>query len=103
MAIIKGEATAEPTPASTPGKAYPIVSIALQGSLNQARLGHGGIAMANGSILAIGGSTQPVQDGSWNESALLQSCEVYTDGTWYNSSSLIHPRAHFQVHSFQTF
>lgn len=55
--------------------------------------------------MAIGGSTLPEQDGSWNESSLLTSCEMFVNGTWYNSSNLTHPRANFQVslHRLLTF
>ena len=74
-----------------------LICTSSQGSLNQPRLAHQGVALLNGSVMAIGGSTVPQQDGTWNESTLLNSCEVLVDGVWYNSSNLTHPRANFQV------
>ena len=65
--------------------------------MNQARTGHQGVALKNGSIMAIGGSSTPQEDGTWNETNLLISCELYINGTWQNSSNLTYPRADFQV------
>ena len=69
--------------------------------MSQPRLGHQGVALLNGSIMAIGGSTVPEEDGSWNESSLLTSCEMFVNGTWYPSSNLTHPRANFQVQTHE--
>ena len=65
--------------------------------MNRARLGHQAVALLNGSILAIGGSSLPEEDGNFTESALLSSCEIYLNGTWYYSANLTYPRANFQV------